>query len=220
MRKRWLGFVVAVVALAIGVWAWPRLPAGVATHWDIHGTPDGYSSRLFAVLITPVILVVINGVFRILPRLDPRRANYEKFQDTYWLIANAVALFLLGIHVLVMINGLGRPVAMSRLMPVAVGLLFVVLGNSLSRVPPTWFVRIRTPWTLSSDTVWRKTHRTGGVPVVIARVVRLTAAVVSGPRGWVLPAPGAGLAGAGAAVQAYIPWRGGAPEEARAGGGC
>src|SRR2546426_2984594 len=209
MRKRWLGFVVAAVALAIGVWAWPRLPDRVATHWDIHGVPDGYSSRLFAVLITPVILVVINGVFRILPRLDPRRANYEKFQDTYWLIANAVALFLLGVHVLVMINGLGRPVAMSRLMPVAVGLLFVVLGNSLSRVQPTWFVGIRTPWTLSSDTVWRKTHRTGGFPFVIAGGGVLITAFVSGPLGGVPLAAAAGPAGAGPGVQSSVPWGGG-----------
>src|SRR2546422_7002026 len=70
-----------------------------------------------------------------------------------------------------MINGLGRPVAMSRLMPVAMGLLFVVLGNSLSRVQPTWFVGIRTPWTLSSDTVWRKTHRTGGWLMVLGGFV-------------------------------------------------
>ena len=207
MRKRWLGFVVAVVALAIGVWAWPRLPARVATHWDIHGTPDGYSSRLFAVLITPVILVVINGVFRILPRLDPRRANYEKFQDTYWLIANAVALFLLGVHVLVMINGLGRPVAMSRLMPVAVGLLFVVLGNSLSRVQPTWFVGIRTPWTLSSDTVWRKTHRTGGFTFVTAGLVMIATALVSGPVVWVMLGAAAALAVAVPVVQSYVLWR-------------
>src|SRR5438309_6699053 len=208
MRKRWLGFVVAAVALAIGVGPWPLRPARVATHWYIHGTPDGYSSRLFAVLITPVILVVINGVFRILPRFDPRRANYEKFQDTYWLIANAVALFLLGIHVLVMINGLGRPVAMSRLMPVAMGLLFVVLGNSLSRVQPTWFVGIRTPWTLSSDTVWRKTHRTGGFTFVIAGVVMLTAAFVSGPPVGILLAAAGVLAGGVPGVQSYVLWRG------------
>src|SRR6266540_1571410 len=117
MRNRWLGLVIAAVALAVSVWAWPRLPARVPTHWNVHGVPDGYSSRLAAALIVPPIVVAMNGLFRILPRLDPRRVNYAKFQDTYWLIANAVALFLLGKHVLVMVNGLGYPVAMSRLMP-------------------------------------------------------------------------------------------------------
>src|SRR2546427_7244662 len=104
-----------------------------------------------------------------------------------------------------MVNGLGCPVAMSRLMPVGVGLLFIVLGNSLARVQPTWFVGIRTPWTLSSDTVWRKTHRTGGVTVVIARGGVLTAAVVVGPPVGVLLAPAPGLGGAGAGRPALNP---------------
>src|SRR3989442_539021 len=181
MRNRWLGFVVAAGALALGVWAWPRLPARVPTHWNIHGVPDGYSSRLVAVLLMPGIVLALNGLFRILPLLDPRRVNYEKFQDTYWLIANALALFLLGTHVLVMVNGLGYPVAMSRLMPVGVGLLFIVLGNSLTRVQPTWFVGIRTPWTLSSDTVWRRTHRTGGFPFVMPGGGMLPTAFASAP---------------------------------------
>src|SRR5881396_477468 len=207
MRNRWLGFVIAAVALAVSVWAWPRLPARVPTHWEVHGVPDGYSSRLAAALIVPAIVVAMNGLFRILPRLDPRRVNYEKFQDTYWLIANAVALFLLGTHVLVMVNGLGHPVAMSRLMPVGVGLLFIVLGNSLARVQPTWFVGIRTPWTLSSDTVWRKTHRTGGFTFVIAGGVMITAAFVSGALVWVLLAAAAVLAVAVPVVQSYVLWR-------------
>jgi len=207
MRNRWLGFVVAAVALALGVWAWPRLPARVPTHWNIHGVPDWYSSRLVAVLLMPGIVLALNGLFRILPLLDPRRVNYEKFQDTYWLIANALVLFLLGVHALVIANGLGVPVAMARLMPVGIGLLFIVLGNSLARVQPTWFVGIRTPWTLSSDTVWRKTHRTGGFTFVIAGGVMITAAFVSGALVWVLLAAAAVLAVAVPVVQSYVLWR-------------
>jgi len=207
MRSRWLGFGVAAVALALGVWAWPRLPARVPTHWNIHGVPDGYSSRLAAVLIMPGIVLGLTGLFRILPRLDPRRINYEKFQDTYWLIANAVMLFLLGVHALVIANGLGYPVAMARLMPVGIGLLFIVLGNSLTRVQPTWFVGIRTPWTLSSDTVWRKTHRTGGFTFVIAGMAMIATAFVSGPLVWILLAAAAVLAVAVPVVQSYVLWR-------------
>ena len=133
--------------------------------------------------------------------------NYEKFQDTYWLIANALVLFLLGVHALVIANGLGVPVAMARLMPVGIGLLFIVLGNSLARVQPTWFVGIRTPWTLSSDTVWRKTHRTGGFTFVIAGGVMITAAFVSGALVWVLLAAAAVLAVAVPVVQSYVLWR-------------
>src|SRR6266496_4870204 len=208
MRNRWLGLVIAAVALAVSVWSWPRLPARVPTHWNVHGVPDGYSSRLAAALIVPPIVVAMNGLFRILPRLDPRRVNYAKFQDTYWLIANAVALFLLGKHVLVMVNGLGYPVAMSRLMPVGVGLLFIVLGNSLARVQPTWFVGIRTPWTLSSDTVWRKTHRTGGWVFFTCGLAVAGAAALLPPLaavGTILATLVAGISVP--VVQSYVLWR-------------
>ena len=42
------------------------------------------------------------------------------------------------------------------------GILLIVIGNLLPRARPNWFVGIRTPWTLSSDRVWEKTHRFGG----------------------------------------------------------
>jgi len=76
-------------------------------------------------------------------------------------------------------------VRIDRLMPLFIGLLFVVIGNYLARVEPNWFVGIRTPWTLSSDRVWRKTHRTGGWLMVIGGLALATGAFL--PRSALLP---------------------------------
>jgi len=46
-------------------------------------------------------------------------------------------------------------------------------------------VGIRTPWTLSSDTVWRKTHRTGGWLMVLGGLVIAACAFL--PPGAFLP---------------------------------
>ena len=162
---------IAVVAAGISIWAYPHLPPTVATHWNLRGVADGFSSRLMAVSIMPLVIIAMTGVFNVLPRLDPRRANYSKFIGTYWLIANAVILFILIGHGMIVATGLGYPVKIGRTMPIGVGLLFIVLGNYLTRVEPNWFVGIRTPWTLSSDTVWRKTHRTGGWLMVLGGIV-------------------------------------------------
>jgi len=185
MRSRWFGLVIAVVAVALSIWAYPQLPPTVATHWGLNGMPNGYSSRAMAVAIIPLVLLVMTGLFRVLPRLDPRRDNYAKFIGTYWLIANTVILFILVAHGLIIASGLGYSVKIDRLMPIGVGLLFVVLGNYLTRVEPNWFVGIRTPWTLSSDTVWRKTHRTGGWLMVLAGLVVASGAFL--PHGAFLP---------------------------------
>jgi uncharacterized membrane protein len=185
MRSRWFGFVIAAVAVVLSIWAYPQLPPTVATHWGLSGTPDGYSSRTTAVAIMPVVILAMMGLFRVLPRFDPRRDNYTKFIGTYWLIANAVILFMLVPHVTIIASGLGYDLKIDRLMPIGIGLLFVVLGNYLTRVEPNWFVGIRTPWTLSSDTVWRKTHRTGGWLMVIGGLVVAASAFL--PHGAFLP---------------------------------
>src|SRR5207245_6500963 len=88
----------------------------------------------------------------------PRHENYAQFLSSYWLIANAVIVFLLVSHGLIIAAGLGFSIKIDRLMPLGIGLLFVFLGNFLTRVEPNWFVGIRTPWTLSSDTVRPRTH--------------------------------------------------------------
>jgi uncharacterized membrane protein len=102
---------------------------------------------------------------------------------------------------------MGAGVNVNRAIAVGGGLLLMLVGNYLGRVEPNWFLGVRTPWTLSSETVWRKTHRTaawlfvaGGVVLVVMGLARpvnqmpllaATAAVVAG-----IPI-----------VQSYILWR-------------
>src|SRR5213079_550684 len=207
MRSRWFGLVIAVVAVALSLWAYPRLPPSVVTHWSLNGTPDGYSSRLWALAIIPVMLVIMTVIFNVLPKIDPRHENYVKFLSSYWLIANAVIVFLLVAHGLIIAAGLGFSIQIDRLMPLGIGLLFVFLGNFLTRVEPNWFVGIRTPWTLSSDTVWRRTHRTGGWVFVVGGFV--LAASVFLPQGAFLPLLIAAILIVAVipVVQSYILWK-------------
>jgi len=185
MRSRWFGVGVAGLAAAVSVWAYPRLPETVVTHWNLRGVPDGYSSRFWAVAVMPIIMLAMTGLFSVLPKMDPRRENYAKFLDSYWLIANAILVFMGVAHVLILANGLGYTVQVDRLLPLGVGLLFAFLGNYLTRIEPNWFIGIRTPWTLSSETVWRKTHRTGGWLFVIGGIV--IAAGAFAPRSAFMP---------------------------------
>jgi len=207
MRRRWFGLVIAALAVAVSIWAYPQLPPTIATHWNVRGTADGFSSRATAVLIMPLVIIGLTGLFNVLPKLDPRGANYAKFVDTYWLIANAVILFILIGHGMIVATGLGYPVKVDRFMPIGVGLLFIVLGNFLTRVEPNRFTGIRTPWTLSSDTVWRKTHRTGGWLMVVGGFV--LAASVFLPQGAFLPLLIAAILIVAVipVVQSYILWK-------------
>src|SRR2546423_7754081 len=185
MRSRWFGLVVAGLAGAVSIWAYPQLPPTVATHWNLNGQANGFSSRAVAVGIFPLVILGMTALFNVLPKLDPRRENYGKFIATYWLIANAVILFMLIGHGMIIATALGYPVKIDRALPLGLGILFIVLGNYITRVEPNWFVGIRTPWTLSSDTVWRKTHRTGGLLMVLGGFIVGASAFL--PHGAFLP---------------------------------
>ena len=162
MRSRRLGYVVALVAALVSAWAYPHLPPRVATHWGLAGQPDGYSAKWLAVILLPMMILAMRGLAAVLPRIDPKGENYQRFAGTYWLIFNGVMLFMGLVHLAVLAYGLGAPVRMERVVPAGLGVLLMVVGNYLTRVQPNWFVGIRTPWTLSSESVWRRTHRVGG----------------------------------------------------------
>ena len=167
MRSRWFGYWIILVAAAVSLLVYPTLPLRVAIHFNAAGQPNGYSSGLEAVVLLPSVMVGLRGLFAVLPRIDPRRANYQKFGDTYWLLVNGLLLFLGALHMAVLVYALGVPLRIDRVVAVAFGLLLIVIGSYLGRVEPNWFVGIRTPWTLSSERVWHRTHRVGGRVAVL-----------------------------------------------------
>jgi uncharacterized membrane protein len=142
-----------------------------------------------------------------LPKIDPRRENFERFRGTYWLIFNLLLLFLLVLEVLTLGVALGWRVDVGTAVNLLTGTLFIGLGNVLPRLRPNWWMGIRTPWTLESDRVWRETHRVGGRVFVAAGVVVALAAF--GPAALRVSAViGAVLAAAlGMTIYSYIAWR-------------
>jgi uncharacterized membrane protein len=208
VRKLVPGLLVVAIAAGFSVWAYPQLPAQVATHFNLHGQPNGWSSRLVAAVLAPALGIAIALVFTVLPHIDPRRANYAKFGPTYWTIANAVLVLLAVFHVVSLGKALGWDINMNRVTSLGVGGLLVLLGNLMTRIRPNWFMGIRTPWTLSSDTVWRKTHRFGGIAFVIAGLCIAATALLASP--WALYG-GMGVGGAAAlatVVYSYVVWKG------------
>jgi uncharacterized membrane protein len=161
MRK-WIPLLIVLAAVVASAVAYPNLPTTIPTHWDVLGRPNGWSSRVWGGWVMPIVLLATYALMRALPAIDPRGSNYAKFGGAFEGIIVSTMLFMLGMHIVILRAALGYPVAMQRVVPVGIGVLFVVIGNLLPRARPNWFVGIRTPWTLSSDRVWEKTHRVGG----------------------------------------------------------
>jgi immunity protein, SdpI family len=146
-------------------------------------------------------------LLRFLPRIDPRAPNYAKMQSTYDFMINAVLTLLLVVHAMVLAAGLGYAVPVARITPVLIGALFVTLGNVLPRARPNWWFGIRTPWTLSSDRVWARTHRVGGYAMTAAGIVILAGAALPGVWPFALFIVSAAVAAILPIVYSYLAWR-------------
>lgn len=175
LRKGVPGILALLVAMLFSVLSYFRLPDRVAVHFDASFRPDGYASRLVVGVIMPTLLLVLLPLLGVLlPRIDPRQKSYGKHRSTWWILMNVVMVFFAGIQALFIGFGLGWQIRPSRVLPLGVGALLVLIGNYLGRLRPNWFMGIRTPWTLSSDTVWRKTHRFGGWTFVVGGILLAT----------------------------------------------
>ncbi|HEX2208675.1 MAG TPA: SdpI family protein [Longimicrobium sp.] len=207
MKSRWLGAAVAAAMWAFALAVSTRLPHRIPSHWNLRGEVDGWMEKPWGVLMQPAIATVLLVVLWVLPRIDPRRENVERFADDRRLIINLIVLFLAVVQVTTLGYALGWPVQVDRVILASVGLLFVGLGNYLPRIRSNWFMGIRTPWTLDNERVWRATHRVGGRTFVAAGLVMALAALLPEPvRVW---AAGAAIAVAVAVplVYSYVAYR-------------
>ena len=207
MRKLWPGLLATAAATLFAVLSWPRLPEEVASHWDLNGAVNGTMPRLWLVLMMPILAVALAGILTIAPKVDPKRRNFPLHAGAYWVVANAVLLFLALVHVLVIGYNLGWPIQLQVVMMPGLGLLFIVIGNVLTRVRPNWIFGIRTPWTLSSEVSWRETHRIGGYGFVGVGVAVLITSIVAPTTAIYVMLIGMSIATLLAVVWSYVAWK-------------
>jgi uncharacterized membrane protein len=196
---------------------WHGLPERVPTHWNARGEVDGWSGRRFGAFFVPAIALAMWVLLPLLRKLDPRRANYELFEETYYLIVNCVVLFMGVMHAVMLSAALGWRVDMSRAMLIMIGLMFIVLGNFLPRLRSNWWMGVRTPWTLENDRVWRETHRLAGWTFVVGGVVAVLATLLPAPLRFPIGFAGLMVGGLLPVVWSYVLWRRYKTGEARQG---
>ncbi len=154
-------FIVPIISLLIAAIAYPQLPAEIAIHFDFQGVPNNYAAKWFVFMI-PLLSLLLTAMAEVLPKMDPKSANYARFPKAYQLIHWLVNLMLLGANVFTILFALSYQFNMGFFIAPTVGLMFVILGNYMPKFKQSFFVGIKTPWALSDEENWYKTHRFGG----------------------------------------------------------
>lgn len=162
-----------LVSLVAGAVVYDRLPDTIPTHFDLAGRPDGISAKSFAVLTTPMMLLLTGLLFSVLPKIAPKGYRIEPFRRVYTIAGIALLGLEFADGMMRLGLALGYPIDINRSVSIGTGLLLVILGSFLGRVTRNFFVGVRTPWTLASPEVWRRTHRLGGALFVVGGAVTL-----------------------------------------------
>jgi uncharacterized membrane protein len=206
MRKWYPVFLVAIAMIA-SIIVYPKLPNRVPTHFDIRGNPNAFGPKWVPTVIFPVIILALWGLMRGLPKIDPRRANYAKMQDTYDLVVSLVLTMVTALHLLILAGTVGSHVPFVRLIPAVVGVTFIAIGNLLPRAKPNWWFGIRTPWTLSNDRVWERTHRVGGYVMTLIGVLAVISSFFATEVAFVAFMVVAGAMTLGLIAYSYFAWK-------------
>lgn len=154
--------VVAALAAA-SWWVWRKLPADarIPDHWNAAGQVDKYRGR-DSLFVIPGLTLALTILFLFLPRIEPRRTHLLLSSRAYRAVWIAIVLFSAGLQLFKIEAALGVPVSAAKWIGVGLGALFLVIGNFLGKVRSNFVFGVRTPWTLSSELSWSKTHRLAG----------------------------------------------------------
>jgi uncharacterized membrane protein len=207
MKHRWITPLLLAAMWAFALAVYPGAPERIPTQWNLRGQPDAWGGRS-AVFLLPVIATALAALLVLgLPRIDPRRANWERFREELWVIVNVLLLFMAWIEAVTLGSALGWSVDPGRAMLGGVGVLLVLIGNYLPRIRSNWFLGIRTPWTLTSERVWRETHRVGGRAFVAAGLVMTLASLTPAPVADIASMTAVGVAAVLPVAYSYFAWR-------------
>lgn len=177
--------IVWLAAIALSVWGHFILPdQPIATHFAADGTANGFMPRDVGLAFGPgMVLVMIFLLLWLLPAIMPKDKSICRSIAVYGLIALSVIVLIAFVHGMLVVRALGVAIDPARLVFAAIGALFILIGNYTPKMRQNWLMGIRTPWTLSDERVWDKTHRFAGPLFMLGGIAILIGAFLA-PVAW------------------------------------
>lgn len=158
LKNEWYIFLLLLIPFLAIPFLWHQLPAQIATHFDLQGQANGYSSKTFGLFFIPFLSVGLYLLFLYLPKIDPKK-RITVDQKPMPVVRLIIVLILFGVHSSIILNALGYEMGSPNWTLAVIALSFVLMGNYMRTIQPNYFIGIRVPWTLEDPQNWRQTHQ-------------------------------------------------------------
>lgn len=161
-----------IIVMSAAFFFYANFPDRIAIHWNIEGQVDNWTeNKLLGAFGIPTLMCGVYLMMIFLPYLDPKKNRYQEFAKTYHIFKTLILAVLALVYLASGAYNIGYAIDVTLVSTIAIGLLFIVMGNYMGKIKYNWFIGIRTPWTLSSEKVWNKTHRFSGWLFIILGIV-------------------------------------------------
>lgn len=164
---------IIIATFLLGILMYNKLPESIPIHWNFAGEVDGYGNKFIGTFMVPLIMIALWLAMIYLPKIDPKKENYNKFDKSYKLFQSILLTFFFIMQIIVVLSAMGYNISINRAMPIVSGVLMILIGNYIPKAKSNFFYGIKTPWTLSSEVSWKKTHRLGGKLFVLSGLISI-----------------------------------------------
>lgn len=156
---------------------WTTLSDKVPMHWNVNGEIDRYGSKNELLLLSIGLPLVIYILLTFIQKIDPKN-NLDKMGNKFNRIKWIITIFVVALSCIIIYTSKQGTELKTNLIPIILGIFFLVLGNYFKTIKPNYFMGIRTAWTLENEVVWKKTHEfagklwfVGGIIIVLSSLV-------------------------------------------------
>lgn len=160
------------IPVLISLLFYKTLPAQIPTHWNINGEVDGYSSKIFALIVIPIILFIIDLVVKIVILNDPKKLGHTRKIKTFFkYFIPLLSLIILIFEILFAKNIFISSKYFNNILFTIIGIMFICLGLIMPSVKQNYTIGIKIPWTLNDEENWTKTHKFGGFIFLVGGII-------------------------------------------------
>ncbi|ACL69037.1 SdpI family protein [Halothermothrix orenii] len=163
---------ILLVGVGFALASYPKIPDKVPIQWGLDGNVNSYANKFPGAFWGVFAALGIYIFFYLQLIIDPLKKNYERFKDKYWIIRDITVAIFVSLNFMSIFWSLGY-MKNNNIIILLISILIIAIGNYMPTFKKNWFLGIKTPWTLSSEEVWNKTHRLGGKLFVLSGLIGL-----------------------------------------------
>ena len=165
---------VVLIPFVYLAYIWSSLPDTVPIHWNYKGEIDDWGNKSSLIFITFLLSGLTYILFTVIPFIDPKK-RIQTMGNKYHNLKFLMVLFMSALAVFIIYSAKEQSITNPSFIYLAIGLLFMLLGNYMKIIKANYFIGIRTPWTLEYESIWKSTHKlaskiwfVGGLAIVIS----------------------------------------------------